>query len=205
MPHEKKAARNEVMRQLNDLPDHIETITRLHDFHRDLLSQKADGVQTRSMIIVAGGLLEHGLGTAIESLLSGPEKLKRKIMDGSNEGSGILSSLYARSVLGRALDIYGDQTLEDIHTVRTVRNMCAHAKSDTDLYTKELEPLGRFQSSITVSEITGSKETRGLGIPVSMPQGVMLFLLNFIPYLLHFPDETWRNGSNHKSWRQIFD
>jgi hypothetical protein len=70
---------SEIQRQLKLVPDDQEIITKLHGFEGRCRKEQLDGTTLRSLVVIAVGFLEHGLGVAIASYFVMDDKLRIKI------------------------------------------------------------------------------------------------------------------------------
>jgi hypothetical protein len=189
----------ELQRQAKTIPDQMEIISQVHSFEAQI-RMGADHVTTASLVLRAAGLLEHALGEAIASRLVIKTKIaKQKIFEGDHEREGIIGTIYTRNVIAHALDIYGDKTFDDVNTVRVVRNLCAHAKTQPDFGSEAIKAVCQFHS-VGVLERAFSEPMPG---PTSPVHGLMEFVQYFVPYLLLHTSTTWV-PQNKLEWRAIF-
>jgi hypothetical protein len=190
-----KDAIAEIKRQLSLIPDEQEVLSKIHEFEDKCRKEALDATALKSIVLISVGLLEYGLEVAIESFFAIDPKLKAKIF---SERGGILGSIYARIIMGRALDIYGDKTMDDLHAIRSFRNLCAHAKHDIDLSADKLKSVGSFHSVTLIHETLGA--TPKVSAPTSPVQGILAFLIHFMPYLLLHSSKNWP-AQNRNDWR----
>jgi hypothetical protein len=194
----------DIKRQLCFIPGHSEIFSKIGVLRARHRTGTINPDTARADVLVAVGLLEYGLSVAIESFLVVDDTLRRKLFDGDHEREGIIGSFYSRSLVARALNVYGDNTLYDISSVRVIRNLCAHAKNEIDLTSEKLRPLTQFHSTAVINEAMTGAGVRGYG-PSALPtHALMQFLMNIVPYLLLHSSADW-DIKNRSQWRAIFD
>ena len=197
---------SEIKRLLKTIPDEMEVISKIHQLEADCY-KGMDANTLRSTVLVAVGLLEHSLSVAVGSFFIDDKALKQKLFDGDHEREGIIGTLYTKNVVAQALNIYGENTYDDINSIRKIRNLCAHAKSDLDLTSEKLKPLAHFHAPAIVNAAFGYG-TQELPIPdrlkpKSPVHGMLQFLEHLVPYLLLHGSKDWL-PKNKNEWRAIF-
>ncbi len=202
-PHSK--AISEIKRLLNTIPDDTEIISKI-DQLESRCYKGVDANTTRSTVLVAVGLLEYSLSVAIGSFFIDDKTLRRKLFDGDHERDGIIGQFYTRNIVACALNIYGKNTYEDINSIRAIRNLCAHAKSDVDFSSEKLKPLANFHSIRAMNAAWGfitPEMTPQRLLPQSPVHGMLQLLQHLIPYLLLHGSKDWP-PHNRNQWRAIF-
>ncbi len=82
----------------------------------------------RTVAIVSVAHIEHSLQAAIKSHFENiDDNISNILFRGGPERDSVLGGLFALSHLARALNIFGNQTLSDINTIRKIRNTFAHS------------------------------------------------------------------------------
>lgn len=100
-----------------------------------------DGADDRTIALVAATNLEHSLEDAIASHFKGDvEKLRERLLSGGHQADGAIGTFFAKSWLAHALGVFGPDTMEDLSTIRDVRNTFAHSIIDI---TFEAPPIAR--------------------------------------------------------------
>jgi hypothetical protein len=179
-------------------PDPINAFQLIHGLDSKL-KENLEPNSARTSIIVAVGLLEHGLATAILSKLMVRQNLKATLFDGDRERDGIIGSLYARTVMAHALDIYGENTNEDLGAIRALRNHCAHAPSEIDLTKDDIAPLCEFHVLKYYDQHVQSYYQKLPPI-----RRVLGFLSLLVPYLFLHESKEWLGSKNQLDLRATF-
>ena len=102
----------------------------------DLLADESD----RGVVVILGSLIEDVL---LERLLKSFIPLSAAQTKNLTRGGGLLSSFEDRITLAHALGIIDDELVEDLHTVKAMRNACAHSRLDIGFLTPELRNVHR--------------------------------------------------------------
>lgn len=184
------------------IPDQGTIISRVHDF--EIAARRGlDADSTISLVLTATGLLEYALAEAIASRLSiSNHTIKRKIFDGDHEREGVIGTIYTRNLLAHALNIYGEKTFNDVNTVRIVRNLCAHAKSDLDFSSEALKTICQFTITKGLLEAFGYAD-KHVPDAVSPIHAMSEFIQHLVPYLLLHTSKDWPE-QNRLEWRVMF-
>ena len=116
----------------------------LDDIMRTLLEYEGDPPEgrtfdDRSIVLVAGAILEQFLEAAISSHFEIKEEETRVLFDDSLEGP--LSSFAKKISLGYALGVYGPEMRSDMTCIRHIRNAFAHSKMRIDFETAEIKSI----------------------------------------------------------------
>jgi hypothetical protein len=108
-------------------------------------TENPDAYADRSAALIAGVILDQALQEAISThfvTLTATERTK--LFEGDHEREAILGSYYARIYLAYALRIVGPDTLEDMNTIRSIRNAFAHFHGELSFETLEIATLCEF-------------------------------------------------------------
>ncbi|RYE37458.1 MAG: hypothetical protein EOP48_28690 [Sphingobacteriales bacterium] len=93
----------------------------------DILSQVSDQ-PPRVGVIVIGAMLDDRLQAILESRFLKNADVTRPLF----KGYGPLSSFSARIDLCYLLEVYSKEARDNLHTIRKIRNVCAHEKGILD-------------------------------------------------------------------------
>jgi hypothetical protein len=90
-------------------------------------AENPDSYADRSAALICGVILDQALQEAISTHFVPLGTVeKTKLFDGDHEREAILGSYYSRIYVGYALRIFGARTLQDLNTIRSIRNAFAH-------------------------------------------------------------------------------
>jgi Resolvase, N terminal domain len=65
----------------------------------------------------------------------------KKLFEGNHEREGIIGTLYAKIVLGRAFGIFGDSTMEDLRMMRENASLILCLSGNFDRFARSLKML----------------------------------------------------------------
>lgn len=197
---------SEVKRLLKTIPGEMEVLEKIHQLEADC-EKGMDANSMRSTVLVAVGLLEYGLAVAIGSSFIDDKNLKQKLFDGDHEREGVIGTIYTRNIVAHAMNIYGVNTYKDVNSIREIRNLCAHAKSDIDFSSEKLKPLSEFHAPAIINGAFGygtpEKPLPERLKPKSPVHGMLQLLQHLMPYLLLHGAKEW-HPENRSQLRAIF-
>lgn len=99
---------------------------------------KLQNYDDRALVLVGCSILEDALARAIKGYFIELDKTElSKIFEDS--GCGPLASLSAKITLAFALGIYGNKTRDDLITIKSIRNVFAHAIDNVTFETEEIK------------------------------------------------------------------
>jgi DNA-binding MltR family transcriptional regulator len=101
-------------------------------------------VDLRYVVIVGASMVERVLEDAIRFRLVRLTKAQWETLFSENAPLGTLS---AKINLGHAMRVYGNKTRADLHHVREIRNIFAHAERPVTFTTKRIRDLCRALST----------------------------------------------------------
>jgi hypothetical protein len=110
------------------------------------VAENTDSAADRSAALIAGSILDQALQEAISTNFVPLEKAENvKLFDGDYEREAILGSYYSRIYVAYALKVFGQKTLRDLNTIRTIRNAFAHFHGHLSFNTAEIATLCDFE------------------------------------------------------------
>jgi hypothetical protein len=103
-----------------------------------LIAREIGNQSDRGAAIVASAAIEDELEMALEKrLIIDPGPLKNSLFG----GYGPLASFGAKIDLGRAVGLYSSDALNDLHTIRKIRNEFAHIRHPRDFNDQRIRAL----------------------------------------------------------------
>src|SRR6185437_5338404 len=136
----KSALRN--LSKILPTPDEVEVIM-------DALQHEKD----HSVAIVASSILDAGLETLIREKI----KVQRpKVLEQFFAERGVISDFYSRIVVAQAFGIITTPIADELHAIRAVRNVFAHAKISVSFDSKEI--ANEVKSTDMVALLTTLKD-----------------------------------------------
>jgi hypothetical protein len=135
----------------------------------------------RAAAIIACGYLERSLERAVRSKLRDDKRLLDKFF----RGMGPLATFSAKIDMGFLLDLYDEDYLKCLHSIREVRNLFSHDPSPMDFSTSEINKraIGLFNPGEKTKEFHDRLEKMG-----EEGATVISKLAPFLASLLRTPD-----------------
>jgi hypothetical protein len=152
------------------------------------LAENPDPYADRAAALIGGVILDHALQVAISTHFIPLEATeKTKIFEGDHEREGILGSYYSRIYIAYALRIFGQHTLQDMNTIRSIRNAFAHFHGELSFKTPEIEALCEFE----VLEKFGDENWISLEnkVPTTSREKFLATVYVLVLYLLTGPND----------------
>lgn len=197
----RRLAIGELIAKSRESPEFVEMIGTLGALETESRTPQAARA-VRSSILIATGFVEHALEVAILSRFRVSTDVKYQLFgfDPENDGvQGVLGTFYAKIVIAHCLDIFGPMTMKDLNTVRHIRNICAHAKNDSELSEVPLTTLCSFHI------INHFDETfKPTWAPRPAVNKLLRFIEQIVPYLLLHQSKEWLGSVNRQQWRESF-
>jgi hypothetical protein len=133
-------------------------------------------------------ILDHALKEAISTHfrpLGNAEKAK--LFEGEGEHDAILGSYYSRIHIAYALSVVGDDTLQDLNTIRDIRNAFAHFHGELSFCTPKIKQLCKFNVLDKIGEENWiSLEQK---VPTTAREKFLAATYLFVLYLLTTPQD----------------
>ena len=127
----------------------IEALARLRSYRIGPISSippSSWNADDRTIALIAATNLEHSLEDAIASHFKGDtDKLRKRLPSGSHQSEGAVSTFFAKAWLSHALGDFGPNTMEDLSTIRDIRNTFAHSAIEVSFETPAIADACGFR------------------------------------------------------------
>jgi hypothetical protein len=191
----KRSKLTQKLRELTREPlryqDVFATIGRFRTEDSSVLSDQA-------AVLIVTAMIEKSLDDAIcVHLAVVDEFIKRKVFDGDYEREGILGSNYAKVIMAHALGILPKRVVEDLNSIRIIRNTFAHGRRLLELTSEEFQDTCNFN---VVADIFAS----GVSADVSNNRRKFLLTAQYIVNYLALYAERGTEDAGVKMWKQTW-
>lgn len=127
----------------------VQALSKLRLYRMNLLSALlnpvSESLEDRTAALIIATNLEHALEDAIASFFQGNiEKLRQRLLAGSSQTEGAISSFYAKSWMAHALGVFGPEIMDDLTTIIEIRNVFAHSSANVSFDTPAIAESCNF-------------------------------------------------------------